>query len=141
MKTLTLLLFLICSSAYAHNEDKYGPHGGYIKMPSTFHTELVPEGNGNFMVYLVDLQNKNATVKNSSVELSIKSPTTEVAFKCIKMEDHFYCLNEKKIEATKGSKLQIIAKRLGVQAKKIDYDIPLKLEVKNVKSEDHSKHQ
>lgn len=130
MKTIVLffMIYIISfSNAFAHGEDKPGPHGGFIKMPGTFHTELLPDNDGNFLVYLVDLQNQAPTVKDSTVSLKIKNATTEVPLDCMKMDDHFHCVSNTKVTITKESKVVILATRLGVRAPKIAYDLPLKL--------------
>lgn len=126
MKNIFLLLSLaITTNAFAHGEDKYGPNMGYIRMPGSFHTELVPQKDGSFLVYLLDLQNKKTATKDSSVELEIKTDSNRKIFNCIVSVDHFQCKNnEGKIE--KGN-VEVTAKRLGIQAKKAIYELPLTL--------------
>lgn len=128
--SITILSLLISSNLYAHGEDKFGPHGGYIKMPAAFHTELIPSGNGNFVVYLLDLQNKNAAVKNSNVTLKYKNQKAEFPFECIVVNDHFLCTNTSKVDLTDGNSLIVKAERLNVSANPIAYDLPLALKGK-----------
>lgn len=131
-----LLSTLISYKAFAHGEDKPGPNNGFIRMPGTFHTELVPETDGNFRVYLFDVNNKNPAVKDSSVEFKVKDGKSVVSFKCLPMDDHFLCANEKKITDFKKAQIVIKAKRLGVKGTEAVYDFPLT----SVKPEvDHSK--
>jgi hypothetical protein len=69
MKTICMLFAAILfqhTLASAHGEDKAGPNGGFIRMPGAFHTELVPSGKDKLKVYLLDIQWKNPSLKNSS---------------------------------------------------------------------------
>lgn len=130
MKLITFVLSIqifLTTPVLAHNEDKYGPNKGFIRMPGTFHTELVPQMDGTFVVFLLDLQNSNPTIKESSIELKIKDSKNVVTFKCKPMEDHFYCSNDKKIKIEPDSKIVLKAKRLGVKGQEIDYKLPLSL--------------
>jgi hypothetical protein len=138
MKIFYFLLIsnlLIATDAFAHGEDKYGPNMGYIRMPGSFHTEVVPEKDGSYRVFLIDLQNKKPTITDSSVEFQIKDGNKVTTFNCMPMQDtHFHCTTDEK----KHDRGQIIikAKRLGIQARDAVYDLPLKL--KNAKnSEEH----
>ena len=58
MHTITALIFstltVLSVNLFAHGEDKPGPHGGYIRMPGSFHTEVVKEKAG-YRVYLLDI--------------------------------------------------------------------------------------
>ncbi|MBC7539333.1 MAG: hypothetical protein H7281_10970 [Bacteriovorax sp.] len=127
-------LFLICSliitttttstNAFAHGEDKYGPNKGYIRMPGSFHTELVLQKDGSYFIYLLDLQNKNPAVKDSSVEMKIISSDIK-NLTCMPMSDFFHCQGEK-LNLDKG-KISLKAKRLGVEAREAIYELPLSL--------------
>jgi hypothetical protein len=134
MKLLSLAFLLIATNVYAHGEGKLGPNGGYLKMPGTFHTEVVPGDNGSFHVFLEDIQFKNPTIKDSKVELQIKNLKETVVFNCAPMgETHFHCLSDKKVKL-KG-KLIVKATRLGIEGKKAIYDLPLRL--KGAKAGEH----
>lgn len=132
MKNLSIIILslLLSSNLFAHGEDKYGPHGGFIKMPAAFHTELIPSGNGNFIVYLLDLQNKNAATINSNVTLKYKNKKAEFPFECIVVNDYFRCTNTSRVELTDGNSLVLKADRLNVVANPIAYDLPLALKAK-----------
>jgi hypothetical protein len=129
MKLLSLLVLsnlIISSSAFAHGEDKYGPNKGYIKMPGSFHTEVVPSQDGSYRVYLLDLFNKNPTVKDSNVDFQIKDSEVVTVFNCKPVENsHFNCISKNRIE-NKGQ-IILTVKRLGIQAKPAIYALPLKL--------------
>ena len=44
MMAFLVTFILMTSQSWAHGEDKYGPHKGFIRMPGAFHTELVLNG-------------------------------------------------------------------------------------------------
>ncbi len=75
MKTPSTLFFAIVTTlslnVFAHGEDKPGPHGGFIRMPGAFHTEVVKEKEG-YRVYLLDINWKNPSVLDSAVLASIE---------------------------------------------------------------------
>lgn len=118
------LIFLTLTTAFAHGENKYGPHKGFIRMPGTFHTELVANSDGSFFVYLLDLQNKNSTTKDSSIEVQIKTADKTKKLDCMVMGDFFHCPNETLL---KSGQVIIKAIRLGTPAREAVYDLPLKL--------------
>lgn len=131
MKHFFLLsALLISSNLFAHNEDKFGPHNGYIKMPGIFHTELVPEHGQNFKIYLLDVNIKNPTTENSNVILSYEgSNGNKNQYKCIKMKDYFSCSIDPKtttLDFNKGS-LVVEALREGKKGNKAIYSLPLSL--------------
>ena len=129
---ISSLLFL--SNAFAHGENKYGPHMGYIRMPGTFHTELVHQKDGSFFVYLLDLQNKNPTTNDSAVELVLNSAGKKGKYDCMIMGEFFHCSN-KNLSAENGQ-IIVKAKRLGIQAKEAVYNLPLRLEGAGKKDHD-----
>jgi hypothetical protein len=120
-------LFFLITSVLAHGEDKLGPNNGFIRMSGSFHTELVPQMDGTFLIFLLDLQNKNSVVKNSFVDLRVRSTKEVVILKCTAMEDHFHCTNDKKVNIFDDSRLVLKVKRLGIQSKEIVYVLPLKM--------------
>lgn len=142
MKALLTLIILATSvKGFAHGEDKLGPNGGYLKMPGGFHTEVVPEKNGNLKVFLLDIAFKNPTVKNSKVVATIINATKK-EINCKSKRDHFLC-ETTKADLTKGN-LTIIAERSTVKGAEAIYDLPLALakpgtEIKEEK-EDHGSH-
>lgn len=138
MKTLFIILsLLITSNVFAHGEDKLGPNNGFIRMPGTFHIELVPQMEGTFLVFLLDLQNKNATIKNSFVKLKIKNEKNTIDLSCRPMEDHFICTNSRKFISLPNTQIIVEAKRLGIDAKEASYDFPLKLKTGKNSNESH----
>lgn len=144
MKTLITILTILLTSAFAHahGEDKPGPHGGYIKMPANFHTELVPVEDGSFKIYLIDLQFQNPTIDKSSVKVTATSGKKKTAMNCMPMNDHFHCKSKKPL---KISTLLIKATREGTAATMdAKYSFPLKAfdntTTQAPKTENHSNH-
>ncbi len=139
MKGIILFLLLgISFNSFSHGEDKYGPNNGYIRMPGAFHTELVPLKNNKFKIYLMDVNNKNITVENSSVALTYKTNGKNIDFSCTKQVYAFECETSKAISTDKGE-LIVKAKRLNQTGKNAVYELPLRLKGQKVE-EDHSKH-
>ena len=136
---LTSILFIASVKAVAHGEDKLGPNGGYLKMPGAFHTEVVPEKNGTIRVYLLDINFKNAMVKNSTVTASINTGTVK-SLNCSSKRNYFTC-DTKKGDLKKGT-LNISAERNNVKADEAVYPLPLALtkDETEMKGEDHGSH-
>ncbi len=121
---LFFILFFGALSALGHGEDKPGPHGGHIRMPSAFHTEVVVDDDKNIRIYLLDLQFQNPVIENSKVSVSLKSKNKTLKIDCPPMSDHFHCRTKTPI--AKG-KLSVLATRSGVAAPKAAvYELPLK---------------
>lgn len=140
MKTLlTLILLTISIKSFGHGEDKFGPNGGYLKMPGVFHTEVVPEKDGKIKIYLIDINFKNPLVKNSKVTATISSENKK-ELNCTIKRDHFLC-DTTKSDLTKGS-LTIIAVRNTVKGAEAIYELPLALAKPgtDMKAEDHGSH-
>lgn len=140
MKTLiTLILLSISVKTFAHGEEKLGPNGGYLKMPGNFHTEVVPEKDGSFKVYLLDINFKTPLVKNSKITASINSGSTKNLI-CNPKRDHFLCKTTK-AELDKGT-LVISAERSAIKGTEAVYSLPLTLEKTNSekKADDHGSH-
>lgn len=115
--TLAILLMLATPGARGHGEDKPGPHGGEIRMPGAFHTELVIERDpgkktGGAKIYLLDMESKNPVVKDSRVKISIDgAPPTD----CPAADDHFRC------PLGVGTEITVTAKRAGQQGNAVTY--------------------
>ncbi len=120
------LLFVNLNPAFAHGENKLGPHEGYIRMPAAFHTELVPGVKNTFNVYLMDVGNSNPVIKDSSVQLKYQNKKMAIHFKCTPIADHFNCIPNEKINALKGT-LILNAIRINNKSKDAVYELPLKL--------------
>lgn len=144
LKLIIALLAVVSTStiAMAHGEDKPGPHGGHIRMPANFHTEVVADKDGSFHIYLLDLQFQNPTINRSEIQANIVSGKLKSNLRCKPMgTTHFHCTGTK--SNIKGE-LILRAKRLGTWASmKAKYTLPLKefpANTSNGDVEDHSNH-
>lgn len=140
MKTLLALIVTTVSvNVFAHGEDKFGPNGGYLKMPGGFHTEIVPEKDGKLKIYLLDINFKSPTVKNSKVTASINNGAKK-DLTCTAKRDHFIC-DTTKADLTKGN-LTVLAERNSMKGSEAIYELPLALAKADTKAkeEDHSSH-
>ncbi|AHI06159.1 hypothetical protein BDW_08295 [Bdellovibrio bacteriovorus W] len=125
MKTiLTSLILGLSQFAFAHGEEAPGPHGGHIRMPGAFHTELNLDKKNEAHIYLLDMNFQNPTQTNSKVEMEYRSGKSKTAFKCGTMgKDHFHCKPEKALKG-KGE-LVITATREGAPGNEAIYPFPL----------------
>lgn len=118
---------LLSSAAFAHGEDRPGPHHGYIKMPGTYHVEVIPSKN-SLDIMLLDINFKNPTALNSSVKAIIKtSRKNTYVLNCESMDNYFTCPVNEKILSKKG-KLLIESARLQEEGAPVEYALPLRFE-------------
>ncbi len=124
MKNLILFsIFFTSQLSLPHGEDKPGPNGGFISMPAAFHVEVLPVNSKQLKVYLLDMQWKNPTLKNSSVDLKIG----DTAAKCINESNYFVCDFPSTINLNKTGELKVTAIREKQKGKEVKYSLPLKL--------------
>lgn len=137
-----LSVLLLSSHLWAHGEDEPGPHGGHIRMPGTFHTELLLNSDQSLLFYLLDMNFKNPIVKDSSVEVHWElQGKDKVSFDCSVMDNHFHCTPKGKYDANSG-KLIVKASR-GKSKGSAVYNLPLGHDQKGggkAHSMDHSHH-
>lgn len=132
MRTLILLTAIFgiqilgIQQVLAHGEDKPGPHGGFITMPGAFHVELVPLTAKTLRVYLLDINWKNPTVKNSSV--NIYHGANEA--KCEVASNHYLCEFPGTVSLDRG-KLHVTAMKDGQKGNAVSYQLPLRFESKH----------
>lgn len=132
MKSVSSLIILFLSlNLFAHGEDKPGPNGGFIQMPGNFHTEVVPVKDGSFMVFLLDLQFQNPSIKDSSVEVTLVKGKKKQPVSCMAMGEHFHC---KPTSSLKSGTLVILPKREGTVGMEAKYKLPLKFAKANSKA-------
>lgn len=132
---LVVITFFLCSSSFlmAHGESNYGPNGGFIRMPGSFHTELVRTENPLvYKIYLLDIAFKNPTTSGSSVSLRYSGEKSGVA-ECTKKSNFFECRFKSKVDTNVGS-LILTATRYNKKAAPAEYSLPLKL-TRNSESE------
>ncbi len=122
-----VLIMALSILTFAHGEDKFGPHKGYIRMPGAFHTEVVPVGKNEIKVFLLDIEWKNPSVARSAVKVSIISEKTTEAT-CVAKDSYFLCSFPKQINLKKKAELQVLANREGQIGAVAKYNLPLKLE-------------
>lgn len=106
--------------ALAHGEDQAGPHGGMIRMPGPFHTELVKEKDGRFRIYLLDISFKNPITEKSSVSAQISEKGKTRPLNCTTEKDFFLCKDSGK---TVTGELVIKATREGVVGNEARYPL------------------
>ncbi len=139
MKTTSTLFFAILTTlslnVFAHGEDKPGPHGGFIRMPGAFHTEVVKEKEG-YRVYLLDINWKNPSVLDSSVLASIEVAKKKTELTCAKDKDSYFC----KSSMPQKGVLNINAKREGQSGAVASYKLPLKFEIPQNEMPEHQGH-
>ena len=109
---------------WSHGEDQPGPHGGVVRMPGAFHTEVLPLSENSIAVYLLDIQFKNPTRVDSSVEATAASGTGEQSLSCAPKGDRFECSLPGGATLSSGE-LFLRAIRNGVQGAQIEYALPL----------------
>ena len=132
---LTLvLLFIVPSLVWAHGEDKYGPHKGFVRMPGAFHTELVLIGKNRLKVYLLDIEWKNPTNEKSSLEVTYNN---QVKALCKPEKDFYSCSFPKSVNLNKKGELKLSASRNEQKGSEALYPLPLKLEIPD---ESHNAH-
>lgn len=119
--TLFAIGFLSAPQVFAHGEDKPGPHGGSIRMPGAFHTELVVK-DGVIEVYLLDMEWKNPSTKNSKVALSFAAGGQSNPLPCTAKIDRFEC-QPPKDRAAKGD-LRVVSSREGAPGAAVTYGWP-----------------
>ncbi len=121
-------IFSFSEAVLAHGMNKPGPNQGYIRMPGMFHTELV-EKNDHFLVYLLDIQFKNPTTKNSQVTLTFhekkQSNVRETQVKCIPEKNSYFLCKAKKISKKNLFKISIQSTREKALGEPANYDFPL----------------
>lgn len=116
-------IFVVAEKAKAHGEDKLGPHGGFIRMPGAFHTEVVPREN-SIDIFLLDINWKNPSVKNSSVKVSLENDGAKRDLLCNARKEFFSCTLPKGAELKKGS-FHLKAIRENASGAEMTYSLPL----------------
>lgn len=124
-KVFMMTSFFYSMSAWSHGGNKPGPHDGYIQMPGAFHTEVVAGSKGSFDIYLLDVEFKNPTVRDSEVQAWLTSGKKKSDLKCDVIEQsHYHCAPSDKL--FKGKDLIVKAKREQMQGNEAKYRLPLR---------------
>jgi hypothetical protein len=120
---------LLPAALFAHGMDKLGPHGGVVRMPSSWHAEVVPEKKAAaFKVYLLDFDFANPTVKDSSVTGVVKQDGQDHELICTPGKDAFRCSLPDGKNLRNGDQIVLKAARLGVTGNPAIYSVPLRPE-------------
>lgn len=128
INVLVGVIIFVNSQAFAHGEEQKGPHGGYIRMPGAFHTEVVADGKNKIKVYLLDIDWKNPTVKNSTVKAILKAKKLKSSeAKCEVVQDYFTCSFVESVDLTKKAELTVLAVREGQKGNSAVYQVPFVL--------------
>lgn len=126
---ITTILFMMGtgSQAFAHGEDKPGPHGGFIKMPGAFHTEVVPVDEHSFKLYLLDMSFAAPMTTNSWVKALLVIGGKKAEAACKESTDFFNCVLPEGTNLKSG-KLEVQAKRDSTRGIPMMYELPLQHE-------------
>jgi len=122
-----LAILTAATNAFGHGEDTAGPHGGEIRMPGAFHTELVITKDPKVLrVYLLDISFKDPVTQGSDVTLTFVpklSAGVDQTVVCRPMRDYFECVFRAPLLRKAGT-LEIVANRQGVKGDKAVYWLP-----------------
>lgn len=116
---------LFTTLGYSHGMDKPGPHGGYIRMPGAYHTEVVPMQEGGWRVYLLSDNLKEPTTRRSVVSGHLETKGGIVPLKCVALTDYFQCTSQISLDVT-PAQLRIRSSRDGGAPGLAIYRLPLK---------------
>jgi hypothetical protein len=116
------VIVLMPMIVFAHGGDKPGPHGGAIQMPGAFHTEVVDKKNGSLEIFLLDLNFKNPSIKDSGLKVFSVANGSKTELKCTVGVEKYICLGK----LPESGKLHVTAKREQMQGNEAVYDLPIK---------------
>lgn len=135
---LSALVLSMPLTLLAHGEDKPGPHGGFIRMPGGFHTE-VSISKDKLSVYLLDINWKNPSIKDSTVKVDYVQNSKLSSLTCEASKTSFSCILPKEFNSNEGT-LVVKAKREGMRGAAAEYPLPLGLINHNNETKEHSDH-
>ena len=127
---LTLIfssLFLNSHGAFAHGVDKPGPHGGFIRMPGAFHTEVLPQGKNKLKIYLLDINWKAPSLSQSSLEVTLEDGNLKNKAQCHTKDDYYLCSFQNTVDLTQKGNLKVLAQRENQKGEEDSYELPFKL--------------
>lgn len=116
-------------AAVAHGEDVPGPHGGEIRMPGAYHTEVILLARNRLRIFLLDMSWKNPTIQNSEVGAVVRGKTDSRAV-CEKEDNTFVCTFGDDVNLSKKGSFEIQSTRDGVKGATAKYKTPLKFGAK-----------
>ena len=122
-----LLSLALTESLWAHGENKLGPHGGAIRMPGAFHTEIKKASQNTFEVYLLDMEWKNPLIAASTVTAQWKPKDKGKArLACHAKQNRFICEFPKGSRLRNGDTVMIEATRQGMTGTVVTYEYPFR---------------
>lgn len=122
---LVTTIFLGGGSVFAHGEDVPGPHGGEVRMPGAYHTEVILLDSQRLKIYLLDMNWKNPTVENSKVDVVIRGKVNSKAV-CEKEGNAFSCSFGEDVNLKSRGAFEVQSTRDGVKGGAAKYSTPLK---------------
>jgi hypothetical protein len=121
---MTLAVTYITSMPlYAHGMNKAGPHGGYIRMPGTYHVELVPAAK-EIKVYFLDMNFAPIPLNQAHVTLTLNGKKPLKA-QCLR-EMHFFRCDTNEQSFKNFKELILESSKDGEPMATSSYKIPLK---------------
>lgn len=117
MRNFLICCFVFPISVFGHGEDKPGPHGGLIRMPGAFHTEVLVIDAGHLDVYLLDEHFENPTVEDSAVSVRMQGAR---AVDCQPQRTHFACFLRDALPRG-GAEVEVRARRLKASGNPVTY--------------------
>lgn len=117
---------LLPAFARGHGEDRRGPHGGAVRMPGAFHTEVLQPDERTVLVYLLDVSFREPEVSNSSVEVSHLLDGRRETLECRPSVDHFVCASPPRPPGLATGELEVSAARAGVTGAAVRYPLPVR---------------
>lgn len=120
---MVLGLLLPFRVGLTHGEDHPGPHGGEIRMPGAFHTELKKVNTKQLKIYLLDMDFKSPSVKESKVEAVLQRGTSTFELTCKPVRNYFLCKTAKGTSLKSGDQILVTSSRAGSQGGKVTYTL------------------
>lgn len=137
--TIVVITVLLGQLAYGHGENKPGPHKGYVKMPGAFHTEVVPNGASKFKIYLLDINWKNPSLKDSKLDIKVLHRDKAGNVECSPKHEYFQCQLPDSFSLKMG-KLVVNATRENATGVEVSYSLPLSFKEDSDTEMQHSNH-
>jgi len=125
MKFCLFCFFFLANVAFGMGGNEFGPNGGYIKMPGAFHLELMDSAD-TIKVYLLDMNIKNPTVEDSTVDVFLKNKE-KIKLICKPITNYFSC-EKNKLNLKKFKEIVIHSRRQKAKGFEVSFKLPLELD-------------
>jgi hypothetical protein len=126
-----LSIFLVAfysTYIWAHGEDLVGPHGGFIRMPGAYHTEIVPLTKNQIKIYLLDLQWKPVAITGSFLQTLYQGDKSEKSVCEPKDSSYYICSFSENVKLDQKGKLIVNSQFKGQTGNEVLYELPLKFQ-------------